>query len=610
MTHPPDPQARRRAISGLPSYLPGFPKRISEKTKAIDSILSPKVPSETLNPREICSMLFEELSCSDRAIDFMFNATPERYRLIDCSKIIHDRTLRIVEFTDFPRVSYAALSYVWRGKFPIGGPKLDILEFSVLGAEDADPLGLDVLVDACTAALACGASFIWLDRLCIMQTSKKDKMWQIREMYRIYSFAIVSIVIPGGLRALVPLTEETQWINRAWTLQEVVAPPSAAVLFAWKLTDGEIRMKAGGEQGSSPVEIVTLGRSAMVSLDAALSMCLAGSFTFIPSNANEASSSLQMKSRLFGEPQDNHQIDHIPTKIMSGIDSMIHLPHVSALIFAINPHLDTDEMREFCIWQCAFVRNSSRPIDMVFSVMGLLGVMLDPAAFEVNDRLSATIALAREILAQGRSASWLGMSVDLPPCSSLSTFPVFPQTSVAGRATYVLSNGDEQLIRLTEAVYPNEIGIFPPRTGSMDEHGYFTFEALAAVAVASPSETSLSEGLLYDQTKIPSKLRAMDGSTWEIRPDLPVSDALSDEDIVLPRSQSFAVMLGFYNVMPAEAIGNNIRAMIVEEHDKNRYHVRSYFVMHSDALSWVSKWKRRFFCVGGPDINSPRQILS
>lgn len=112
MTLPPDPQARRRAISGLPSYLPGYPKCISEKTKVIDSCLSPKVPLEGLKPREICSMSFEELSYSHQAIDFMFRATPERYRLIDCSKVIHDRSLRIVEFTDFPRVSYAALSYV------------------------------------------------------------------------------------------------------------------------------------------------------------------------------------------------------------------------------------------------------------------------------------------------------------------------------------------------------------------------------------------------------------------------------------------------------------------------------------------------------------------
>ncbi|KAL6800559.1 hypothetical protein J3E68DRAFT_448853 [Trichoderma sp. SZMC 28012] len=609
MTQPPDPQARRRAISGLPYYLPGSPKCISEITKAIDSILSPKGPLEGLELKEICSMSFEEISHSHQPIDFMFRAAPERYRLIDCSKVIHDRSLRIVEFIDFPKVSYAALSYVWRGNFPTEGPKLETLEFSVLGAEDADPLGLDVLFDACTAAVTCGASFIWLDRLCIMQTSKKDKTWQIREMYRIYAFAIVSIVIPGGLRALVPLIEETQWINRAWTLQEVVAPPSSAVLFAWNLTAGEIQMKAGGEQGSEHIEIVTLGRSAMVSLDTALSMCLAGSFMFIPSNAKGASPSLQMKSRLFGEPQDNHQIDHIPTTIMSPTDSMVHLPHVSALIFAINLHLDTEEMREFCIWQCAFVRTSSRPVDMVFSVMGLLGVVLDPAAFDANDRPSATIALAREILAQGRSASWLGISVGLPPCSSLSTFPIFPQTSVAGRATYVLPNGDERLIQLTEAVYPNEIGIFPPRTGSMDENGYFTFEALAAVAVAS-SETSLYEGLLYDHAKMPSKLRAMDGSTWDIHPDLAISDTLSDENIASPRSQSFIVMLGFYNVMPAEAIGNNLRAMIVEEHAKNRYHVRSYFVMHSDALQWISKWKRRSFCVGGPDIKSSIQLLS
>lgn len=541
----------------------------------------------------------------------MFSATPERYRLINCSKVIQDRSLQIIEFTDFPRICYAALSYVWQGNFPVDDPKLETSEFSVLGAEEADPLGLDVLFDVCTAAIACGASFIWLDRLCIMQLSKKDKLWQIREMYRIYSFATVCIVIPGGLRALVSLAEETLWIHRAWTLQEVVAPPSCAVLFAWTLKAGEIEMKVAGERGSEPIEIVTPGRSAMVSLDAALTMCVAGSFTCISSDANQISLSIQMNCRLFGGPHDKQPVAQLPTKIVSTANSDIQLPHVSALIFAIDAHLDTEEMREFCIWQCAFVRTSSRLVDMVFSIMGLLGVTLDPKAFGADDRLSATIALAREILGQGRSASWLGMSVGLPPCSSLSTFPIFPQTSVASRATYALPNGDERLIQLTEAVYPNETGMLPPLTGSMDEYGYFTFEALAAVAVAAPPSTILPASFLYNDPNIPTALRASDGSTWETHPDLVTANGLDGEAIVSHKSQSFAVMPGFFNIMPAEARGNNLRAMILEEHAQNRYHVRSYFVMHCGALQWTSKWKRRSFCVGGPDIiKSPGQLVS
>ena len=78
------------------------------------------------------------------------------------------------------------------------------------------------------------------------------------------------------------------------------------------------------------------------------------------------------------------------------------------------------------------MRTSSRPVDMVFSIMGLFGVILDPNMFEAENRIGATVALAKEILRKGGRASWLGMSFRLPPCSMLYTSPVFAETSVSG----------------------------------------------------------------------------------------------------------------------------------------------------------------------------------
>ncbi|KAK5996371.1 hypothetical protein PT974_01705 [Cladobotryum mycophilum] len=350
----------------LSYYLPGRPKCISDKTKAIHSCLSTEIERQNLEVKAVFTISFEELSQHHKSVDILAHATPERHRLLDCAKVVHDQTLRVLEFDGFPSVQYASLSYMWRGNQSTNNSTFNTGEFSVLGAEDADLLSLEVVFDACVASLACGASYLWLDRVCITQNNKKDKVWQVREMYRIYAFSTICIVLP------------------AWTLQEVVAPPSVALLFAWTRGVGEIRLEVGGETGQETIEVVTPERSAMMDLTNALAACSVGYFEFRPNFNDKGALSVRIEAVLFGRPE-------------------------------------TDLT--------------------VFSVMGLLGATLDPSEFHVEDRLGATISLARQILHQGHSASWLGVATNLSPCPYLSTFPVFPQTSVAGRAMYDLPKG-------------------------------------------------------------------------------------------------------------------------------------------------------------------------
>ncbi|KAI0737287.1 hypothetical protein C8Q80DRAFT_1115368 [Daedaleopsis nitida] len=547
-----------------------------------------------------------KIPCSqcDKPLDMMSRATPERYRLMDCTEAVSHRTLRILEFTAFPRVLYAALSYVWRGNKPTAGCRRSTHEFSVLGAEDADPIGVNVLIDVCTAALACGALYLWVVRLCIMQTDKQDKLWQIREMYRVYTFATVCVVAPGGLRVLVPLSEETQWIHRGWTLQEVVAPPAVAVLFAWTHGAGKMHMRIQGENKYGKIEVVASGQSAMMGLEAVVGICAVGQFEFTPDNNGAHSnpqSPLHVEVALFGKPLSEPNASQDSPLIHA---DEIHLPNVAVLTFATARNLDTEEMRDYCIWQCALVRTSSRPLDMVFSIMGLFGAVLDPADFAADDRLGATIALAREILRQGRSASWLGLAVTLPPCPCLPTFPVFPKTSVAGQAMYNLPNGESRTVRLEEAVYPNDIGLYPPLKGSMDENGYHSFNALAILVAIAPDATILSSAAPYDDMTHPTQLRALDGSTWRVVNANIVIDTLDVRDSMPPHREprSYAVLLGFYNGIPAITTGNNLRAMLLTEHEKDLYHLRSYFLLSGEALRWTSTWKERGFCVGGPEM--------
>lgn len=160
-------------------------------------------------------------------------ATPCRYRLIDCERLTAHGRLHIVEFSAFPTVAYSAISYVWRGN-PFDSTKdEDFGNFGVKGAEDGDPIGINVLRHVCVASLLQNAKYVWLDRLCIMQTSREDKGWQISRMFQIYKSCKLCIILPGGIRGLTHLDEGTTWLHRGWTLQEVMAPPSAFVLFAW-----------------------------------------------------------------------------------------------------------------------------------------------------------------------------------------------------------------------------------------------------------------------------------------------------------------------------------------------------------------------------------------
>jgi hypothetical protein len=108
--------------------------------------------------------------------------------------------------------------------------------------------------------------------------------------------------------------------------------------------------------------------------------------------------------------------------------------------------------------------------------------------FEAENRIDATVALAKEILRKGGRASWLGMSFRLPPCSMLCTFPVFAETSVSGKALVRTRTGLREAAEFVDGEYPNELGLGALPGGTMDDGGYFTFLARALRLVHVTSE--------------------------------------------------------------------------------------------------------------------------
>ncbi|KAJ7508992.1 hypothetical protein B0H11DRAFT_1847454 [Mycena galericulata] len=552
-----------------------------------------KMSMSDVQPELILEIPIGSLSEDHPPFDLSTLATPRRYRLIGCTELVSDNKLSVYEFQSFPQVPYSALSYVWRGNSIDENFRGNA--FSVRGAEDGDPVGVDVLHDACKASLLKKAPYLWIDRLCIMQTNSDDKHFQIQEMYRIYCSCAVCLVVPGGLHHFVRLDEETTWIHRGWTLQEALAPAVSLVMFAWKL--GDKTATAGDNSGE--IEQVVENRSALATLSLIVDACTVGTISI----SLDKSHYIAVEATIFSAQPFAHQYKDIPfwrptRRIMA--------PNVSALAIAKAEELSQDE-REYAIWQSALMRTSSRPVDMVFSIMGLFGVTLDTRKFGKNDRIGATIALAREILQRGGRANWLGASFRARLCPQLSTFPLFPHTRVAGKA---LVRGEDGLFRevsqLMENEYPNENVLGHMPKGSMDADGYLSFAAKAVQLEQVLHESG--EDTMQQSSPEPSLITATDGTTWHV---------LSGAHTMSPNTplggRAFAVLLGFSvgyfpGGTPAHD-ANNVRAMLVQEHNADgKFHVRSYFVLSKTCQAWTERWKMSSVTVGGPEHGAGTEV--
>ncbi|KAI0323072.1 hypothetical protein OF83DRAFT_1024703, partial [Amylostereum chailletii] len=528
----------------------------------------------------------------DKALNISDVATPHRYRLVDCLQLKNHNILHIDEFVEFPDVPFSVVSYVWRGN-PADPASPSLTSFTVRGAEEADPITIDVLRHVCAASMRYGARHFWIDRLCIMQTSRDDKDWQIDQMYRIYEESAVCIVLPGGVQRLIRLDEETNWIQRGWTLQEAVAPPSVVVLFAWRLGPGNIangyeQVSIAGAKGR--IRNVVSGVSAMAPLVYLLNACIIGHTSFSAlTDSCSTSTQIDVKARLFGS-------------LSSGVVALAVAMTPSLHALDEEEDLLDSDTRNHAIWQSALLRTSSRPVDMVFSIMGLFGVHLDTRAFHQDDRLGATIALAQAILRRGGRATWLGASLRLPRSRALSTFPDFPKTSVAGKARVQTEAGLVEAGTMVEGIYPgiHPLGDLRMPTGSMDDSGSLTFTRNAIrLTPVSQEDYRRNPGvapMAWGENAEKSPVVAMNGSIWDTVED--------DEGATTSEgSLAYAVLVGWYSEYYPGGLtlaldSFQVKAMLVLEHAPGKYHVASFFEFSYKLRVWARGWKPREFCVG------------
>ncbi|KAK5655262.1 hypothetical protein OQA88_5829 [Cercophora sp. LCS_1] len=509
-------------------------------------------------------------------------ATPEQFRLIDCNQFLNNRHLTVLEFPTLPAPNttpYAAVTYIWRGN-PVDKTTTST-RISIAGALDGDPIGIDVLRHACTAALLHKASYLWLDRLCIMQTSKADKNWQIQHMFLIYQCCAVSLVFPGGIQRLVRIDEPTSWIHRAWTLQEALAPPKVEVIYAWPHGAG---MYVGLYRGN--LKELVQGESAITPLRELLGLNNFPAVTFISSFGGGPT--LTFRASILGAPTDSASEATTPPERRTEVV-------IFMLKNAMRDYEESFDARAPAIWRSALFRASSRPVDMVFSIMGLFGVTLDPRAFEPEDRLGATAALMRAILERpGGKASWLGMAPYIPPHPSLSTFPAFPRTNVDGTVEIELEAGEGRQLTMLDTR-----GFAMPG-GSVDDGGYLCVvrEAIRVfpsqgVCIDRDHQAHL-EGLVVDPPKCCLNITAVNGTAWRFYEEW---NGLEDG-----RGSTFAVLVGWHHQISLTGLweGNRfLSAMLVREHKAGCFHVESYFELHHQLERWAKGWEKLSLRIGG-----------
>lgn len=536
-------------------------------------------------PKSILSIPVSNIS--DDVVDPGCHATPCRLRFLDVNAFLDTHDLRILEYpapeaehsvdglSSIHIPPYAAISYPWRDlQLPEGQSTTSI---SIAGALHSDPISVSIIHTACIAARAYDCHLLWLDRLCIVQSCKKDKIWQIQRMFQIYKNCATCIVFPGGLVRLAKLDDTTLWTDRAWTLQEAAAPGAKKVKIVFQLSytsyssyiqdrcEAEKYNKVFREKWSNMARLIKNYGSYGPFVDKILEVDRSATCDFERLSFHLGVLDSTTQSFAPDLAQDH---DRFPIRI-------IRVDAIRLLRSAIR-------MRGLDLWTAAYTRSSKRAVDMVFSLMDLFGVRLDVSQFhDEAERMKATIAMIQLIMKASpkATATWLFIAPRMPPSKELSTLPQMPETSESGRA--YIHTGQKGRVLAYDAIEAGGARKWKtegaPR-GEMTDSGYFVFWSRAALLVEEGIEVSRWKD--YNNCEI-----------WAI-----IVGRLKE----LNRNpDTWRIQLTDFNSPKPEGV-YELTLMFVESHGYGLYHRIGMEREIDERKTAGWNWMYRCFQVGGP----------
>ncbi|KAK4692569.1 hypothetical protein P7C71_g4664, partial [Lecanoromycetidae sp. Uapishka_2] len=520
------------------------------------------------------------ISKSKSEVFTLENAKPRQYRFLDCQHFLNKDIICILAFSSLPTKPYAAVSHVWRD---LESTNKDEPSFAVYGLESEAPIAAEPLRIVCKAAIHFNCPLLWLDKLCVRQDSRKpgdgkiDNEWQIQNMHAIYANSSVCLVMPGGMRRLARLDEKTKWIERAWTLQESLAPKDVYVVFEWD--QGSVILQ---HNASIEVKEVVEGKAAVVRLKALLEGSLKSQVRIIKGERYQNFNSSPLQTlRVLGNPSEA-QDALFP--IMALLGAMEH---------------DVDSGRLNAIWRCTILRSAKYHADMIYSIMGLMGVMLKDVDSERDSR-DVVIEFTRALTDRGMPADWLGIAPSLGPSLRMSTMPLLPLGDEDGVAYKEISPGKLKKIKtLLGHTRGNNTWyddmwwwLKDVPVAKVDEAGYLTLKSRMV-----PIKKS-ADNKVYDEYEVQGNtpdtfIECFSKRAWNV---MAASFESSTHALVIGRKERYSSGIFSSIVNP-----NTTLLMLVEQGAASAYRNIGYAWGDKDI---ASEWKERDFKVGGP--SSPR----
>ncbi|UPK95919.1 hypothetical protein LCI18_006854 [Fusarium solani-melongenae] len=136
-------------------------------------------------------------------------------------RLINTRTLKLEEFNETNRPSYAILSHSW------GDQEITFQDMQGDQKQHYCKGGYIKIVRTCGVALNLGIEYAWVDTCCIDKTSSAELSEAINSMFRWYEDAEICYAYLSDVYDpfdQYPNFVQSRWFTRGWTLQELIAP--------------------------------------------------------------------------------------------------------------------------------------------------------------------------------------------------------------------------------------------------------------------------------------------------------------------------------------------------------------------------------------------------
>ncbi|KAF7923806.1 uncharacterized protein EAE98_007624 [Botrytis deweyae] len=370
------------------------------------------------------------------------NRTEGAFRLIEVKGLtLSLPVLNIVEFPDIrfghnaarklknlpmSRIKYTAISHVWNPSPEVELQMNAMIDTDLFGVE-FDPLydgtglrlvnlswiGLDQMANA---AKMQGSNYIWLDLCCIDQPDRKDNetKFQISMMADIYRHANNVIVMVGGAGCVKHTDQVSPWMERAWTLQEAILNRKTFVCVLWPNSKRNVTY-------ISKVPPVEWKFQPVIAARPAPRISPGDVCCLIP-----------LKDLIDMADVNFSQIKPLGCPEISVLDGMTlkagSAPRLALRAAFLNSPL---AIKYTGVWRSMFMRTSTKSIDVVYSIMGIFNLVIDPfkknhdPSFMFND-------LARKTGATPSIGSWGWLSIggvtgsDIPLDTTSGIIPRFP----------------------------------------------------------------------------------------------------------------------------------------------------------------------------------------